>query len=553
MRKFTLVAAIAAIALSLYARNDGAGRPVIPRAGDSIEVSIINVDVVVTDRKGNHVHGLTKDDFEIYESRKLQPVSNFTEYASGREAIASAVGASVPTRPAPEMATRPRRTIVVFLDHFSLLPYEKEFFFGSLKTLLHETIGPGDVVSIVSWKRMIVTRLPFTNDLAAFDAALDKIDQESTFLSPDPNAQIEGDRRWREEAVSLARSKGFNLNYGDIESDSGADVAMFEKIEMRRKVNAIQTLVTAISGFEGRKVLILAATHFSRIAGSYESQSRVAAGFGGNYDMFGSIESLGQIAATNNVTIYPLFPPGLAKDMKSAEDRRPLDRGAEASARLSNVIDAMTPIAERTGGVVSFGPKSIAEFLPQVRDDLDSYYSLAYRATASGSGADRSLVVKMKNRDYVARARRDYVDKSPETKMKDRVIASLFREPAGATISIAVSADAAKKQSKHHWSVPVHVEIPIASLTTLPGNGEHAGAFSVYVAWGGVLGELSEATRQTQSFRISDAKAAASKDGHFSYDLTLDVDERTQHVVIGVADDVSQEFGIRKIELPPRA
>ena len=93
---------------------------------------------------------------------------------------------------------------------------------------------------------------------------------------------------------------------------------------------------------------------------------------------------------------------------------------------------------------------------------------------------------------------------------------------------------------------------PINSLTTLPGKGERAGAFSVYIAGGGVLGEMSEATRQTQSFRIPDAKAAEATTGHFGYDLTLDVDERTQSVVIGVADDVSQEFGIQKIELPPR-
>lgn len=526
--------------------------PPIPRVGETIEVSIINVDVVVTDRQGKHVHGLTKDDFEIYEDKKLQPVANFAEYAGGREAMATDADGSVPSRPATEIATRPKRTIVVFLDHFSLLPYEKEFFFGSLKTLLHETIGPGDVVSIVSWKKMIFTRLPFTNDLAAVDSVLDRIDKESTFLSPDPDSQVEGDRLWREQAIAVAREKGFNLKYSDIESESGADVAMFEKIEMRKKMHAIQTLVTAISGFEGRKVLVLAATHLSRVAGGVGSQGIISS-LGGDYDMFGSIESLGRIAATNNVTIYPLYPPGLDKDdLRSAENPDRSDALGKSHQKLSNVLGAMIPIAERTGGNFAFGPKNIAQFLPHVREDLDSYYSLAYRATARGSGNDRSIVVKMKNRDYVARARHDYVDKSPEAKMKDRVIASLFQEPDGATIPIVVEAGAAKRQSKHHWSVPIHIQIPTASLTTLPGNGERAGEFSVYIAWGGVLGELSEATRQTQSFRIPNAKTAEGKAGHFSYDLTLDVDERTQTVVIGVTDEVSQEFGIHKIELPPR-
>ncbi len=559
MRKsLILLATVAAITMPLIARDGAGERPVIPRAGETIEVSVINVDVVVTDKRGNHVHGLTKDDFEIYEDRKLQPVSNFTEYQGGHESMATPTGGNAPLLPATETAPRPKRTILVFLDHFSLLPWEKDIFFSSLKTLLHETVGPGDSVSVVSWQRMIVTRLPFTNDLTALDAALAKIEKESTFLSPDPENQVAADRLWREEAMNLARAKGFRLNYGDIESDSGHDLQLFEKIEMRKKMHAIESLVTGISGFEGRKVLVLAATHLSRIAGNGGSQRRAFADRGGDYDMFGQIESLARIAATNNVTIYPLFPPGPPRDLLSAEDGREStartrsDFLGKSQVSLDNVLGAMIPIAERTGGAFSYGPQNIAAFLPQVREDLDSYYSLAYRATAHGNGSDRSIVVKMKNHDYTARARHDYIDKSPEAKMKDRVIASLFQEPAGAKIPIVVAAGAAEPNGRHHWHVPVHVQIPINALTTLPEKGAHAGAFSVYVAWGGVLGEMSDATRQTQSFTISDVKAAEAAAGHFEYDLTLDVDERTQHVVIGVADEVSQEFGIRKIELPPR-
>src|ERR1041385_713305 len=55
-------------------------QPPIPAIGASIEVSIVNVDVFVTDKQGQRVRGLTKDDFEIYENGKLQPISNFAEY-----------------------------------------------------------------------------------------------------------------------------------------------------------------------------------------------------------------------------------------------------------------------------------------------------------------------------------------------------------------------------------------------------------------------------------------------------------------------------------------
>jgi hypothetical protein len=558
MRKSTLLllATVAAVSLPLYARDGGGDRPVIPRAGETVEVSIVNVDVVVTDRKGNHVHGLTRNDFEIYEDRKLQPVSNFAEYVGENESapMDAAINTSIPRHPSIESAPRPKRTILVFIDHFSLAPGRKERFFNSLKTLLHETIAPGDAVSIVSWNKMVATRLPFTDDLAALDSALAKLELESTFLSPDLKAQVDRERLWRAEASAMAAQKGFSLAESsfDTKSEAGQDEGLFEKLRMRNKVASMRSLVTGISAFEGRKVLLFVTNRFSRVTGNDGTSPMMGSysGRGGDYDMFNLIESLGRTAATNNVTIYSLYPPGLDITTDSAEFSTAND--AHAYISLDNQLSALNLLADRTGGATAWGVENIAEFLPHLREDLDSYYSLAYRATASGSNRDRSIVVKMKNRAYTARARRDYVDKSPEAKMKDRVIASLFREASGARIPITVTAGEARKQSNHRWTVAVHVEIPIASLTTLPQTAEHSGAFSVYVAWGGVLGELSDVTRQTQSFAIPDARQEEAVAGHYNYDFPLDVDERTKSVVIGVVDEVSQEFGIGKIELPPR-
>ena len=56
-----------------------------------IEVSIVNVDTVVTDKQGRRVHGLRKEDFEIYENGVRQPITNFAEYASERDATPAGV------------------------------------------------------------------------------------------------------------------------------------------------------------------------------------------------------------------------------------------------------------------------------------------------------------------------------------------------------------------------------------------------------------------------------------------------------------------------------
>src|SRR6266480_2920123 len=77
MRMRTFYGAVMLLPLFAFAQKP----PAIPGLGETIEVSIVNVDLFVTDKAGNRVHGLTKDDFEIFENGVRQPISNFAEYA----------------------------------------------------------------------------------------------------------------------------------------------------------------------------------------------------------------------------------------------------------------------------------------------------------------------------------------------------------------------------------------------------------------------------------------------------------------------------------------
>ena len=64
------------------ARTDP-GRP-LPPISERVEVSVTNVDVVVTDSKGNRVNGLTRDDFEVFQDNVPQTITNFYAVAGGK-------------------------------------------------------------------------------------------------------------------------------------------------------------------------------------------------------------------------------------------------------------------------------------------------------------------------------------------------------------------------------------------------------------------------------------------------------------------------------------
>src|SRR5687768_16935281 len=90
----------------------------MPRANESIDVSIVNVDVFVTDRKGNRVRGLTASDFEILENGRPQPVTNSAEYAreQRRGGTVADVPATAPGADDTAAASPQKRTIVLFIE-----------------------------------------------------------------------------------------------------------------------------------------------------------------------------------------------------------------------------------------------------------------------------------------------------------------------------------------------------------------------------------------------------------------------------------------------------
>src|ERR1051325_654630 len=77
----------------------------VPKLVESVDVRVINIDVVVTDRKGNRVTGLSKDAFELYETGVQKPISNFYEVAAEPKAVTAS------TTPAPAAPTTAKEEI----------------------------------------------------------------------------------------------------------------------------------------------------------------------------------------------------------------------------------------------------------------------------------------------------------------------------------------------------------------------------------------------------------------------------------------------------------
>src|SRR5688500_17735540 len=123
---------------------------------DQIEVSLVNLEVVVTDKKGKSVSGLEREDFQVLEDGKPVEITNF--YAETGPAPGSAA--------AEPRSLDQRLSLVVFVDDYNTEQQSRDAILEGLKAFLTGgSLSPGDQVMVVRFGRSLEVRKPFTTDL----------------------------------------------------------------------------------------------------------------------------------------------------------------------------------------------------------------------------------------------------------------------------------------------------------------------------------------------------------------------------------------------------
>lgn len=557
---------IAVAALSLVAATPPQQQPQMPVMGETIEVSIVNVDVVVTDKQGNRVRGLTKDDFEILENGRKQVLSNFAAYSAAQDPKLSVETPVAAGRPAPP-PDEPR-TIVLFVERFHLPQHRVDAFTGAIKELLAKVVRPGDAVSIVTWDDRVDIALEYTDDLPKANAALDAIARKSMGAFADKRAlaedEVEVVRRMEEEAARVAAAAAFTVG-ATRSDDKSAEGAIFlraqqELLAMKRRVNAVNAVIHTMAGARGKKVLLLAAHRLSEFAGgefAFGSMDNLTGSFRQQFDCRPIIQTIVDNANASGVTIYPIYPTGMpAGDMfpdaarfsgvygtDSYQVNRQSTRVMGQARSLQNETVMLEDVAKKTGGLAAWDTTAIVKLLPDIADDVHEYYSLAYRVESKRADRARDVVVKTRNKDYVVRARQQFIERSDESQMKDRVVAMLFHAIEQPQFELSADVGSRNPEMKRQM-VPLQIRIPIKDLTILPQGGTHAGSFAVFVASRGERGAVSEVTRRSQRFQIPDGDLERAKTSYFTYEFELQVDESTDRVAIGVYDEVGRTHSL---------
>jgi VWFA-related protein len=519
-----------------------------PALSETIEVSIVNLDVVVTDRKGNRVRGLRPSDFEVREDGKVRTLSNFAEYDAPMETPGQV---KPPEEPAAAAVPGDRRVMVIFVERARLMPYDADRIYKTLEEAVERVIRPGDAASVVFWDRSLEVKQDFTDNVPALKRAIAEIREISKHLTL-PDARSIEERQEEQDRLD-ALLVGGDVSSPDLMANESTMLARRALMLIRSKVYALRSLIGLMAPVEGKKILFMATRRLSDFAGAeFFPSGSMPADRRHEFDTRDLLKSLENAANAANVTIYGVYPVGMPKTASVSAERvsapDPIASGAFEWNVLLNESQPLDALARATGGLSAWGGGSISEMIPAVVEDMHTYYSMAFSAGPEKK-KERKITVRALNPDYRVRARRSFVEKTEPERMADRVVAHLFWPVAPNQLGVTAEIGDGTKQ-RRTTLLPVKIRVPIARLTLLPQPGEYAGGFTVFAAAGGKkVGVVSDVFQKTQSVRIPTADIRKARGSHYTYSFTVKTDGRAEYVSLGVLDDVSQQFSVVKLPL----
>ncbi|HEX7251898.1 MAG TPA: VWA domain-containing protein [Thermoanaerobaculia bacterium] len=499
---------------------------------ESISVDITNIEVVVTDSKGNRVTGLTRDDFEIRQDGVIQPITNF--YAVDGQKITFLDGKTIPLdskeATPPDLPKELKAKYIIYIDNLNIQPQNRNRMFKRLKEWVQQSIGPRAEAEVISYNRSLKTRQKFTSEAGIVVGVLEEIERETGGGTP-----LAGDRKDAIERINDSQSESQALSIADTYSK-----ALRNDLEFT--VDAIKNTLNGLAGIEGRKIFIYVSEGLPQEAGAelYDTVQRkytttsTLSQF--EYDMSSRYASIVQAANAQGVTIWALDASGLQTDaLVSAENRYIESRPSDFLMR-QNQQGPIQLLAEQTGGMAAINTNDWKSSLDELSRDFTSFYSLGYRSARSAGDRPHSIDITVKRKGLHVRSRKGLVEKSPETRVAETVLSALDYSRDDNPLNVTVRLEESKPYDRDTYELPIRIVLPIGKLGLLPAGDHYEATYLIYLIVRDSSGDKSDLQIQKETIRVPEKELKVAQTKDQPYELKLLVRDGAQRLSMAVRD-----------------
>jgi VWFA-related protein len=507
----------------------------LPYFVDAIEVEVVNIDVVVSDRKGKLISGLTRDDFVLLVDGEPVELTNFLAVSDGRPVIAASGIAGEPEPPAAEPeATLPESqqlNMVVFVDDSNMQPSGRRIALAALRKFLRLRWGTGQRIMLVRYADSLEVHTELTDNPAEIIAGIDEIESS---VPPGMQRFSEWTRIVREIELSASTDHEEKI----------AAYAQSLRHECRVKIALMKSFIDTLTGLKGRKVIVLVSDGMPMNPGQSlfnlviddPSKAQMRAQ---RYSIRRDLKNLSDYANANRVTFHTLNSGGwssfeLQGTMSTLLATQIVTQDISSIADW-NHTEALSGLAVETGGQ-SLRKANLAT-LQQVANDLDSYYSLGFTPQDEETPTPHEIKIKVKREGTRLRYRSSFRTITQEERLANETVAALIGgSDENRLLASLELADTGRKDGRKKFIVPVTVRFPSEVLVFMEDGDTWKANVIFHITAQGEGGEHIDPVKGSLPISLPDDAYSNGYMPEIVYDLELRVRQGTTRISISVHD-----------------
>jgi VWFA-related protein len=515
--------------------------------GDSIDVRVVNVEVVVTDRAGNRVTDLRPEDFRLKVDGKEVPIEYFTEVRSG-QAMSSPAAPGAEAAPAAgvEPGGAVGTSYLVFIDDYFSIEAKRNDVLRALKNDLAH-LKPEDRMAIVAWeggKVSVVSNWSSSqNQLArALDVAMGR---KSRGLD-----RMTDLRSFRNDRAFSGQSVGDNtpldtISRMDASSLSGPEVAYSEMLS-RQIGGAVSAAVSAMRGFAappGRKVMLLLSGGWPYSVVSYIRSGALPPS---SREVPDGEEMLRPLADTANLlgyTLYPVDVPGIDTVAADAASSGPTGLNTFAEQEVEG---SLRFLARETGGTALVNSNRTVA-LARTSSDVSSYYWLGFTPAWQRNDKSHRVKIEVARPGLAVRSRTGFLDLSQKAEVSMAVESALLFGGFPGTSPLPLKLGTPVRKRRGTVEIPMTLGLPAGLFTTVPHDGKLAAQLELRIAASDESGNSSDMPVIPLTFSGENPPAEG---GFVRYETTVTLRGKADDLVVAVYDPVSGRMATAQAKVP---
>ncbi|HEX4961531.1 MAG TPA: VWA domain-containing protein [Thermoanaerobaculia bacterium] len=447
--------------------------------GEQIDVRVVNVEVVVTDKQGNRMAGFTPEDFRLKVDGKVVPIEYFNEVRGGSAIALADSTPSVKGLPSLAPGSPVGTSYLVFVDDFFSLGPRRNDVLRSLKDQLSR-LGPDDRMAIVAFDGRNVEMLTsWSNSVRQLGQAIEKaIGEPAQGLAR--VAELRSFESTRRLIGGSAFEPGPRAAFAQRLSIEELEYADRLAAQTERVVSAATSTLRGFASPPGRKVMLLLAGGWPFSPADYvvNNPNRPIL----DRDIPRGDEIFRPLADTANrlgYTIYPMDVPGVEASVADASLAGPSPSGI--NIREQEHEASLEWVAQQTGGRPLLNALA-NDALNNVEADTRSYYWLGFTPTWQGNDKRHKVEVEVTHPGFKVRSREDFLDLSRKAEVSMQVESAMVFGNAPDSAPLPVKLGAATASGRREMEVPFALAIPVEAITFVPINGKYTAEIELRVA-----------------------------------------------------------------------